>query len=148
MGNDIPLAVLATHPRPLCAYFKQLFAQVTNPPIDPFREWGVMSIMGISVLNSYQGAQTFEAIGVGREVVDLSFTGVPSKISDVGFVEIAEELIIRHKASFETVVSDGATLYLGDLRYNRFRRAGERHVYTTEIIKISTPTSNRWRLVA
>ena len=95
----------------------------------------IMSKMGISVLNSYQGAQTFEAIGVGREVVDFAFTGVPSKIGGVGFVEIAEESIIRHKASFETVVSDGELLDLGDPGYNRYRKAGERHVYTTEVIK-------------
>ncbi len=95
----------------------------------------IMSKMGISVLNSYQGAQTFEAIGVGREVVDFAFTGVPSKIGGVGFIEIAEESIIRHKAAFETVVSDGAILDLGDPGYNRYRKAGERHVYTTEVIK-------------
>lgn len=96
----------------------------------------IMSKMGISVLNSDQGAQTFEAIGVGREVVDFSFTGVPSKIGGVGFVEITEESIIRYKASFETIVSDGATLDLGGPSYNRYRKAGERHVYTTEVIKI------------
>jgi glutamate synthase domain-containing protein 2/glutamate synthase domain-containing protein 1/glutamate synthase domain-containing protein 3 len=95
----------------------------------------IMSKMGISVLNSYQGAQTFEAIGVGNEVVDFAFTGVPSKIGGVGFMEIAEESIIRHKAAFETVVPSGETLNLGDPGYNRYRKAGERHVYTTEVIK-------------
>jgi hypothetical protein len=44
MGDDIPLAILSTHPRLLYTYFKQLFAQVTNPPIDPIREWAVMSL--------------------------------------------------------------------------------------------------------
>src|SRR5690606_29143294 len=43
MGDDIPLAVLSTYPRLLTTYFKQRFAQVTNPPIDPIREWAVMS---------------------------------------------------------------------------------------------------------
>ncbi|GAA5116612.1 glutamate synthase large subunit [Luteolibacter yonseiensis] len=95
----------------------------------------IMSKMGISVLNSYQGAQTFEAIGVGKEVVDFSFTGVPSKIGGVGFEEIADESIIRHRAAFETVVANGQTLDLGDPGYNRYRKAGERHVYTTEVIK-------------
>ena len=38
MGNDVPLAVLSERPLPLFNYFKQLFAQVTNPPIDPIRE--------------------------------------------------------------------------------------------------------------
>jgi glutamate synthase (NADPH/NADH) large chain/glutamate synthase (ferredoxin) len=95
----------------------------------------IMSKMGISVLNSYQGAQTFEAIGVGREVVDFAFTGVPSKIGGVGFLEIAEESIIRHRAAFETPVPTGGVLDLGDPGYNRYRKAGERHVYTTEVIK-------------
>ena len=43
MGNDTPLAVLSDRPRLLFDYFKQLFAQVTNPPIDPLREGLVMS---------------------------------------------------------------------------------------------------------
>lgn len=45
MGNDAPLAVLSTQPRNLFDYFKQLFAQVTNPPIDPIREEMVMSLV-------------------------------------------------------------------------------------------------------
>ena len=44
MGNDAPLAVLAQQPRLLYEYFRQLFAQVTNPPIDPIREAIVMSL--------------------------------------------------------------------------------------------------------
>jgi glutamate synthase (NADPH/NADH) large chain len=49
MGNDSPLAVLSGKNKPLYNYFKQLFAQVTNPPIDPIREAIVMS------LNSFIG---------------------------------------------------------------------------------------------
>ncbi|UCH13865.1 MAG: glutamate synthase large subunit [Bacteroidales bacterium] len=45
MGNDSPLAVLSERPQLLYNYFKQLFAQVTNPPIDPYRENLVMSLM-------------------------------------------------------------------------------------------------------
>ena len=44
MGTDIPLAVLSDEPQHLSSYFKQLFAQVTNPPIDPIRERLVMSL--------------------------------------------------------------------------------------------------------
>ena len=44
MGNDTPLAVLSDKPQPLYNYFRQLFAQVTNPPIDPIREELVMSL--------------------------------------------------------------------------------------------------------
>ncbi|MBU6437020.1 MAG: glutamate synthase subunit alpha, partial [Betaproteobacteria bacterium] len=45
MGNDSPLAVLSNKDKPLYSYFKQLFAQVTNPPIDPIREQLVMSLV-------------------------------------------------------------------------------------------------------
>ena len=45
MGDDTPLAVLSNRPKPLYAYFRQLFAQVTNPPIDPIREESVMSLV-------------------------------------------------------------------------------------------------------
>jgi len=44
MGTDVPLAVLSEHPQHLSSYFKQYFAQVTNPPIDPIRERLVMSL--------------------------------------------------------------------------------------------------------
>ncbi|HLU80147.1 MAG TPA: glutamate synthase-related protein [Burkholderiaceae bacterium] len=45
MGNDAPLAVLSHRPKPFYNYFRQLFAQVTNPPIDPIREQMVMSLV-------------------------------------------------------------------------------------------------------
>jgi glutamate synthase (NADPH) large chain len=51
MGTDTPLACLSDKPQPLFNYFKQLFAQVTNPPIDPIREELVMS------LTSYIGTE-------------------------------------------------------------------------------------------
>ena len=45
MGTDVPLACLSDRPQQLFNYFKQLFAQVTNPPIDPIREELVMSLI-------------------------------------------------------------------------------------------------------
>lgn len=51
MGNDAPLAVLSDQSQTFYAYFRQLFAQVTNPPIDPIREKNVMSLM------NYMGSQ-------------------------------------------------------------------------------------------
>jgi glutamate synthase (NADPH/NADH) large chain len=47
MGNDSPLPVLSDKNKPLYNYFKQLFAQVTNPPIDPIREEIVMSLISL-----------------------------------------------------------------------------------------------------
>ncbi len=56
MGTDVPLAVLSEHPQNLANYFKQLFAQVTNPPIDPIREKMVMA--NFSILGGYGGILT------------------------------------------------------------------------------------------
>jgi glutamate synthase (NADPH) large chain len=47
MGNDTPISALSDRPKPLFTYFKQNFAQVTNPPIDPIREEIVMSLVSI-----------------------------------------------------------------------------------------------------
>src|SRR5258707_9292741 len=47
MGNDTPISALSDRPKPLFTYFKQNFAQVTNPPIDPIREELVMSLGSI-----------------------------------------------------------------------------------------------------
>ncbi len=52
MGTDVPLAILSDQPQHLSAYFKQLFAQVTNPPIDPIREKMVMSLANFVGNNS------------------------------------------------------------------------------------------------
>ena len=95
----------------------------------------IMSKMGISVLNSYQGAQIFEALGVGKEVVNYAFTGVHSRIGGVGFKEIAEESLVRHRAAFETEAKENKVLDLGDPGYNRYRKSGEAHAITTDVIK-------------
>ncbi|GHC59113.1 glutamate synthase large subunit [Roseibacillus persicicus] len=92
----------------------------------------IMSKMGISVLNSYQGAQIFEALGVGTEVVDLCFTGTVTRIGGVGFNEIAHETLTRHQTAYAEPVSE--PLDLGDPGYNRYRKAGESHAISTEVI--------------
>ena len=49
--------------------------------------------MGISLLASYHGAQIFEAIGVGAELMDIAFKGTPSRIGGLTLRELAEEVI-------------------------------------------------------
>ena len=66
MGNDSPLAVLSNKDKPLYNYFKQLFAQVTNPPIDPIREAIVMS------LNSF--------IGPKPNLLDINAVNPPMRL--------------------------------------------------------------------
>ncbi len=98
----------------------------------------IMSKMGISVLNSYQGAQIFEAVGIGSDVIDQCFTATKSRLGGIGFEEIADESIIRHRAAYRDV-EDGAVqdkpLELGDPGYNRYRKSGERHAITTDVVK-------------
>lgn len=95
----------------------------------------IMSKMGISVLNSYQGAQIFEALGIGKDVVDFAFTGTHSRIGGVSFEDIAEESLNRHRAGFLQEPEGSKTLDLGDPGYNRFRKSGEEHALTTDVIK-------------
>src|SRR5690606_10229425 len=52
----------------------------------------IMSKMGISTIASYRGAQVFEAIGLGHELVDEYFTGAVSRLGGIGLDEIAEEV--------------------------------------------------------
>ena len=60
----------------------------------------VMAKMGISTLHSYKGAQIFEAVGLGDEVVQRCFTDTPSRIKGVGFEVLAEELLRRHELGY------------------------------------------------
>ncbi len=60
-----------------------------------------MSKMGISCLSSYQGAQIFEAIGIGAETIERWFPGTASRVGGIGLAEIARESLLRHAAGFE-----------------------------------------------
>ncbi|MCG8602279.1 MAG: glutamate synthase large subunit [Verrucomicrobiales bacterium] len=96
----------------------------------------ILSKMGISVLNSYQGAQIFEAVGIADGVIDRCFPGTPSQIAGVGFYEIGAESIARHTAAYsEAVPNDDGELVLGDPGHFRFRRDGEVHAISGGVIK-------------
>ena len=60
----------------------------------------VFSKMGISTLQSYQGAQIFEIIGLNKDVVDKYFTGAVSRIEGMGLDEIAKEALAKHYFAF------------------------------------------------
>ena len=84
-----------------------------------------MSKMGISAVASYRGAQIFEAIGIGPEVIDSCFAGTVSQIGGIGFTEIAQEALARHALAF----GDGVAR-LEDYGYYRFRKAGEPRAFS------------------
>ncbi|MEX0868370.1 MAG: glutamate synthase-related protein, partial [Nitriliruptoraceae bacterium] len=62
----------------------------------------IMSKMGISVLDSYRSAQIFEALGLCQEVVDRCFTGIVTKLGGLTFADLAEDVLARHAAAFDT----------------------------------------------
>src|SRR5690606_15566557 len=91
----------------------------------------VLSKMGISTLQSYQSAQIFEAIGLGPDVIDRCFKGTISRISGISFDELAEEVLIRHRAAYET---ESPILEQGGVY--QWKRRGEKHLFNPETIHL------------
>jgi glutamate synthase (ferredoxin) len=92
----------------------------------------VMSKMGISAIQSYQGAQVFEAVGLGQEVIDEYFTGTASRIGGVGLDVLAQEVLMRHRAAFPDRAVDGHVLPAGGMY--QWRADGELHLFNPESI--------------
>ncbi len=85
----------------------------------------VFSKMGISTIQSYRGAQIFEAIGLNEDLVHGHFSGTPSRINGVGIEEIAQESLLRHGNALEETADTNSILPGGGF-YN-WRRRGEFH---------------------
>ncbi|MDR3605754.1 MAG: glutamate synthase large subunit [Oligoflexia bacterium] len=90
----------------------------------------IFSKMGISTIQSYCGAQIFEAIGIEPEVIDRYFTNTPSRVGGVGLKEIAEETLRRHRGAF-SVPSTRDLDPGGEVHY---RAQGEIHAWNPETI--------------
>ncbi len=94
----------------------------------------VMSKMGISTVQSYQGAQIFEAVGLSAALVDRYFTGTPSRIGGIGIEDLAVEVEERHAAAFDERAPDYGTLPIGgDWQW---RKEGEYHLYNPESVHL------------
>src|SRR3989449_777018 len=92
----------------------------------------VMAKMGISTLQSYCGAQIFEAIGLNRAVVDRYFTGTASRVGGIGIDVIAEEVRQRHAAAYpERPVEKPELDWGGEYQW---RRDGEHHQVNPDMI--------------
>ncbi len=92
----------------------------------------VMSKMGVSTVSSYSGAQIFEAIGLGPEVIDRCFAGTTSSLGGVGFDVLAEEVQLRHATAFAANPADHRRLNVGG-EY-QWRREGEPHLFNPETV--------------
>jgi glutamate synthase (NADPH/NADH) large chain len=87
----------------------------------------VMSKMGISTLQSYQGAQAFEAVGLNRALVDKYFTGTSSRIEGIDLGVLAREAAIKHDHAFRPMTEADTELDVGG-KY-QYRARGEYHLF-------------------
>ena len=92
----------------------------------------VMSKMGISTIQSYQGAQIFEAVGLNHTVIDTYFTWTPSRLGGVGIDVIAREAQIRHDRAFLERQVNGRALDVGG-QY-QYRQDGEHHIWNPDTV--------------
>ncbi|MFD9896423.1 glutamate synthase large subunit [Amycolatopsis sp. NPDC059027] len=93
-----------------------------------------MSKMGVSTVASYTGAQIFEAVGLGEEVIETCFTGTTSRLGGVGFDTIADEVAQRHRHAFP---ADGFHANHRELETGadyQWRREGEPHLFNPQTV--------------
>ncbi|QGG48609.1 glutamine amidotransferases class-II family protein [Heliorestis convoluta] len=94
----------------------------------------VLSKMGISTIQSYRGAQIFEALGIHSTVIDKYFTWTASRIGGIRLNEIAQEVEMRHQSAFVSVKGCERSLDSGsDLQW---RHDGEEHLFNPETIQM------------
>jgi glutamate synthase (ferredoxin) len=90
-----------------------------------------MAKMGISTVQSYRGAQIFEAVGLNSDVVDRYFTWTPSRIQGIGIDVIAEEAVARHRRAFPPVAVNPELEAGGQYQW---RDGGEQHLFNPQTI--------------
>ncbi len=90
----------------------------------------ILSKMGISLLSSYHGAQIFEAIGVGEDVINIAFRGTISRVGGMTLADIAREVLMNHQKAFPVTVKK-----LENLGFIQARPRGEYHVNSPEMAK-------------
>ena len=94
----------------------------------------VFSKMGISTLQSYQGAQIFEIIGLNQTVVDRYFTGATSRIQGMGLDEMAKEILAKHNLAFSRKDIPVERLPVGGVY--QWKRKGEFHLFNPQTIHL------------
>src|SRR5215467_9185328 len=94
----------------------------------------IMSKMGVSTVASYHGAQIFEAIGLGSEVIGTCFTGTTSRLGGAGFGVLATEVTRRHARAFGPASAGLAHQRLETGGEYQWRRDGEPHLFNPETV--------------
>lgn len=92
----------------------------------------VMSKMGISSVQSYRGAQVFEAVGIRQDIIDQYFTWTASRVGGIGLRALAKEVLTRHRIAFPDRQVNSHTLPVGG--HFKWRADGEFHLFNPESI--------------
>lgn len=106
----------------------------------------IFSKMGVSTLQSYQGAQIFEALGINRDVIDDYFTGTISRIEGISLDQIAQETLLSHREGFPVsgrIAIDDLLKTGGEYAW---RHDGERQLFnptTIRLLQHSTASNNK-----
>ncbi|MEL6912388.1 MAG: glutamate synthase-related protein, partial [Cyanobacteria bacterium J06598_4] len=91
----------------------------------------ILSKMGISLLSSYHGAQIFEALGLGVDLVDLAFAGTTSRLGGLTVAELAQEVIAFHQKAFPELQGKKLENY----GFVKYKKGGEYHMNSPEMSK-------------
>ncbi|HBL10837.1 MAG TPA: glutamate synthase large subunit, partial [Cyanobacteria bacterium UBA11162] len=91
----------------------------------------ILSKMGISLLSSYQGAQIFEALGIGSDLLQLGFAGTTSRLGGLTVAELAQEVISFHQRAFPELSGKK----LENFGFIQYRPGGEYHMNSPEMAK-------------
>ncbi len=91
----------------------------------------ILSKMGISLLSSYHGAQIFEALGLGMEIVNLAFAGTTSRLGGLSLAELAQEIIAIHQRAFPELQGKKLENY----GFVKYKKGGEYHMNSPEMAK-------------
>ena len=102
----------------------------------------IASKMGISTIQSYQGAKIFEAIGLKEEFINRYFTDTVSRVGGIGIKEIAEDYTAFHTEAFDPLGLDG-DMSLDSLGRHKFKSGGEEHLYNPQTIHMLQQSTRR-----
>ncbi|WP_332406435.1 glutamate synthase large subunit [Vibrio metschnikovii] len=94
----------------------------------------IFSKMGISTLQSYHGAQIFEALGISKSVVDKYFTGTVTRIQGLTLDDIAKEVVVRHRIGYPIREIPLQMLDVGGVY--QWKQRGEKHLFNPETIHL------------
>ncbi|CAI2718652.1 glutamate synthase large subunit [Nitrospina watsonii] len=103
----------------------------------------IIAKMGISTIQSYRGAQIFEAVGLHEDIVHQYFTGTPSRVAGIRLKDLGREVLVRHRNAYERSKIIRPALDLGG--YYHWRRGEEKHMINPSMVALlqeSTRSNN------